>query len=77
MRTGTFRLTKSLKAVKFDENGKGIMVELPVGADVRILGTSTIKGCLEILCDEERYNVFEKDLMSNSTARPRSLSAEA
>ncbi|HTA71399.1 MAG TPA: hypothetical protein VK776_24100 [Bryobacteraceae bacterium] len=58
----TFRLGKPLNVVSLDEEGKGKLVTLPVGAAITVCGASTIPSCVEIVCGESRYNAFEQDL---------------
>lgn len=60
------RLTKSFSVVKFNSTGKGEIFTLPSGAVVEVLCASTVSGCLEILYEAERYNIFEKDLKAYS-----------
>jgi hypothetical protein len=68
MKEERFRLTKSLLAVQFniDQQTRGFLA-LPVGTDVRVLGPSEIPACVEINCKDENYQVFRRDLLSNST----------
>ena len=66
MKEEHFRLTKSFSAVKFNSTGKGEIFTLGSGAVVEILGASTVSGCLEILYEAERYNIFEQDLKAHS-----------
>jgi hypothetical protein len=62
----TFRLSKPLNVVSIDAEGKGKMVELPIGADITVCGASAIPSCVEILCAGVRYNAFEQDLRERS-----------
>jgi hypothetical protein len=75
MKEEVFRLTKSLLVVKFDTDRKGLLLKLPVGADVCVLGSSVIPSCLEIVCNEEYYNIFERDLLCHSSDRRASMAA--
>ena len=77
MKGEVFRLTKSLLAVKFGTGQKGLLLKLPVGADVFVLGSSVIPNCLEIDCNGERYNIFQQDLLCHSTGRRAPLLAHA
>jgi len=69
-----FQLTKPLQAVKYDRDGRGLCCTLPIEARVRVLGRSTIPGCLMVAYDEQHYNIFKEDLMCHSSSR-RSLMA--
>jgi hypothetical protein len=76
MQQQRFRLTKSLLAVQFGEPQTAFLT-LPVGADIYILGPSTIPACVEIDCKHEHYHIFERDLLSNSTTRGTAMAAHA
>ena len=69
--TGLYQLRKSFAAVQFDTAGKGRIVFLPKGAELRVAGPSRLCGCLEVLCKNRSYSVFEVDLLG-----PRSVSIE-
>ena len=69
MEIEVFQLTKPLSAVKFDFGRKGHCYTLPADARARVLGRSAIPGCLIVACDEQHYNIFEKDLQSHSHSR--------
>ena len=58
----TFRLGKPLNVVSLDAEGKGKLITLPIGADIKVCGASAIPSCVEIQCDGSRYNAFEQDL---------------
>ena len=62
----TFRLSKPLSVVLVDAEGKGKMVELPVGASIALCGASSIPSCVEVICAGVRYNAFEQDLRERS-----------
>jgi len=69
METKHFRLTKALIAVKFGETQQTKLLRLPLGADVDVFGSSVIWGCVEIVCDDQHYHIFEEDLLCHSTTR--------
>ena len=71
----TYRLTKSLLVVKFGADRQGLLLNLPVGADVYVLGSSVIPNCLEIVCNDEHYNIFKRDLLCHSTGERASMAA--
>jgi hypothetical protein len=58
----TFRLSKPLNVVSLDADGKGKLVTLPIGAVITVCGASSIPSCVEIVCEQTRYNAFEQDL---------------
>lgn len=61
------RLTKGFLTVKFGADGHGLLVRLPAGAEVEVLGSSAIPGCVEIAHNDERFNMFEVDLRGHSS----------
>jgi hypothetical protein len=75
MKEEVLRLTRSLLVVKFDTERRGLLLKLPVGAEVCVLGSSVIPTCLEIVCNDEHYSIFERDLSCYSTDRPASIAA--
>ena len=77
MKEEQFRLTKSLLAVQFCTGAETLLLRLPVGANVGILGSSVIPGCLEIDCKDEHYHIFKEDLLRYSTGRRAPMAARA
>ena len=65
----SYRLGKSFAAVQFDANAKGRIVFLPEGAEVRIVGPSALCKCVEAMCGNQRYNIFEQDLLGPWSTR--------
>jgi len=61
--TRAYRLRKSFAAVHFEEAGKGRIVFLPEGAQVRIVGPSSLCKCLEVMFENRLYNMFKVDLL--------------
>lgn len=61
--TSVYRTGKSFAVVRFEESGKGLIVFLPQGAEVRVIGPSCIGACLEIMFENRRYNIFKVDLL--------------
>jgi hypothetical protein len=57
-----YRLRKSFAAVQFEETGKGRIVFLPEGAELRITGRSRLDKCFEVGWKNQRYNIFQEDL---------------
>jgi hypothetical protein len=58
----TYRLRKSFAAVQFEETGKGRIVFLPEGAELRITACSRLDKCYEVVCKNQRYHIFQEDL---------------
>ncbi len=58
-----YRLRKSFAAVQFRAAGKGRIVFLPEGAELRVVGSSCLCGCLEVLYENGAYSVFKVDLL--------------
>jgi len=75
METKHFRLTKALLAVKFGETQQTKLLRLPLGANVDVLGSSVIWGCVEIVCNDQHYHIFEEDLLCHSTTRGCAVAA--
>lgn len=63
-----FRLTKACLAVKFGKDGHGLLFTLPAGADVSVLGSSVIRGRVEIVCNDEHLHVLEEDLRGRASS---------
>jgi hypothetical protein len=68
-----YRIQKALPAVHFDRAAKGQIVFLPQGAELCVVGPSSLAGCLEVLCEERLYNIFKADLLGvwSVPVRPR------
>jgi hypothetical protein len=60
--TRAYRLRKSFAAVHFEAAGKGRVVLLPDGAEVHVVGLSTLAGCCEVMFENRLYNMFKADL---------------
>jgi hypothetical protein len=70
--TRAYRLRKSFAAVHFEEAGKGRIVLLPEGAEVRVVGLSSLAGCCEIMFENRLYNMFKADLLGIWTSPTKS-----
>lgn len=57
-----YRLRKCFAAVRFGAEGTGRIVFLAKGAELRVVGSSHVNGCLEVLCGHQRYHMFKIDL---------------
>jgi hypothetical protein len=58
-----YRLMKPFAAVQFEAEKKGRIVFLPEGAEVRIAGPSVLCKGFEVVCENQRYNIFQEDLL--------------
>ena len=58
-----YRIGKPLAAVQFDLAARGQIVFLPEGAELCVVGPSSLVGCFEVLCEERLYNIFKADLL--------------
>ena len=58
-----YRLRKSFAAVHFEAAGKGRIIFLPEGAEVRVVGPSSLAKCCEIMFENRLYNMFKADLL--------------
>jgi hypothetical protein len=61
--TRAYRLRKSFAAVHFEAAAKGCIVFLPEGAEVRIVGPSSMAKCVEVMFENRLYNMFKVDLL--------------
>jgi hypothetical protein len=61
--TPAYRLRKSIAVVQFDLALKGRIVFLPEGAELRVVGPSSLCKCVEVVCKNQLYNIFEEDLL--------------
>jgi len=58
-----YRLRKSFAVVQFEPAGKGRIVFLGEGAELKVVGSSRLAQCCEVLCENQLYNIFEVDLL--------------
>jgi hypothetical protein len=58
-----YRLRKCFAVVQFDAGAKGRIVVLPEGAELRMAGPSALCKCFEVVCKNQRYNIFREDLL--------------
>jgi|SRR5580704_14306334 hypothetical protein len=61
--TRVYRIRKSMAVVHFDLAAKGKIVFLPEGAELCVIGSSSVAGCFEVLCEKRLYNIFKADLL--------------
>jgi hypothetical protein len=61
-----FRLTKAITAVTFGPEGRASLSTLPVEAQLRLTGQSSLAGFVDVTCDDKLYCIFEVDLMARS-----------
>jgi hypothetical protein len=58
-----YRLRKCFAAVQFEEDGKGRIVFLPEGAELRVVGASSLCKCFEVSYKDRLYSIFQEDLL--------------
>jgi hypothetical protein len=58
-----YRIRKGFAVVQFAGAAKGRIVLLPEGAELRLIGSSCLSKCLEVACENQRYNIFQADLL--------------
>jgi hypothetical protein len=58
-----FRIRKAFAVVQFEQPGKGRIVFLPEGAELRVIGPSCVCECFEVRCKNLLYNIFKADLL--------------
>jgi hypothetical protein len=61
--TPLYRTRKSFAVVHFEEAGKGRIVFLPEGAEIRVVGPSSLGKCYEVMFENQLYNIFKVDLL--------------
>jgi hypothetical protein len=65
----------SLAAVQFDSAAKGNIVFLTEGAEIRVVGSSSLSGCVEVMCENCTYNIFKADLAGTRARRIQPIRA--
>ena len=68
-KTRAYRTNTSFVAVYFPEPGKGQIIFLPEGAMLHVLRPSScLSEGIEVMFENQIYNVFEIDLLARSSA---------
>ena len=76
--TEVYRIRESLAAVHFDQtDGKGRIVFLPEGAELRVTGPSSLCECFEVEFEDRFYSIFKVDLLGPRSSRVKPLRAMA
>jgi hypothetical protein len=75
--TRVYRLGRSFPAVHFEEAGKGRIVFLPEGAELRIIRFSRLRDCFEVNWEDRLYSMFIVDLMGPWSNRIEPIRARA
>jgi hypothetical protein len=71
-----FRLTKAITGVTFSPEGRGSLSALPVDAQVRPTGQSSLAGFIDVTYGDTLYCIFSVDLTARSVA-VRTMAAAA
>ena len=72
-----YRIKKAFAAVHFDQAGKGRIVLLQEGAELRVIGPSCLSECFEVMCENGLYNIFKVDLLGSWSSRIEPIRAMA
>ena len=75
--TRVYRTRKAFAAVHFDQAGKGRIVFLQEGAELRVIGSSSLSDCFEVMCENRLYNIFKVDLLGPWSSRIEPIRAMA
>jgi hypothetical protein len=67
--TRVYQTRKSFAVVQFDQAVKGRIVFLPEGAKLRVVGSSCLLNCMEVLWEDHNYNIFRADLLGIWSSR--------
>ena len=67
--SGVYRLTGSVTAVHFEQDGHGRIVFLPKGAELEVVGFSGLRNCFEVMWEGQLYSVFKVDVLRASSGR--------
>jgi hypothetical protein len=65
MERSVFQLLKPLKVIQLGPQGETPLVELPKGAEVRVLRQSQNGDCIDIACEGERYFALRHQLFGS------------
>jgi hypothetical protein len=71
-----FRLTKAITAVTFSHGGRASLSTLPVDAQLRLTGQSSLAGFVDVTYDDKLYCIFRVDLMTRSVTLPTMAAAQ-
>jgi hypothetical protein len=58
-----YRIRKSFAVVHFEPSGRGLIVFLPEGAELCVIGISCLLECFEVMCENRLYQIFKVDLL--------------
>jgi hypothetical protein len=61
--SAVYRTRKSFAVVRFEHAGKGRIVFLPEGAELRLIGPSCLRECFEVANENQLYSIFKVDLL--------------
>lgn len=61
--SAVYRTRKCFAVVHFEHAGKGRIVFLPEGAELRLIGPSCLRECFEVAHENQLYNIFKVDLL--------------
>jgi hypothetical protein len=61
-----FRLTQAITAVTFGSGGRASLSTLPVDAQLRLTGQSSLAGFVDVIYGDKLHCIFRVDLMARS-----------
>jgi hypothetical protein len=71
-----FRLTKEITGITFSPEGRGSLSTLPVDAQLRLTGQTSLSGFVDVTYCDQLYSIFRVDLIARS-ATARAMAAAA
>lgn len=64
-----YQIKRSFAAVHFEQIRKGRIVFLREGAELRVMGSSSlVRDCFEVISEGQVYHIFRTDLLSATRA---------
>ena len=71
-----FLLTKAITGIEFGTDGRALLSTLPVNAQLRLTGQSSLPGFVDVVYGQKLYGIFMVDLKSRSaTIRSKAVAA--
>ncbi len=67
--SAVYRTRKCFAVVHFEHAGKGRIVFLQEGAELRLIGPSCLSECFEVAHGNQLYNIFKVDLLGSWSAQ--------
>ena len=74
--TDVFRLTKAITGITFNPERRGSLSTVPVDAQLRLTGQSSLAGFVDVTDGDRVYSIFRVDLIARSVTL-RAMAAAA